>query len=396
LLRVALRNDHHLTWIGLTFSDMRWSLLPLGEDLYSGSPGVILTLAYLGRVSGEARFTETARRALETLKPRIDHVSADLKTIGAFHGWGSLIYTFTHLGALWNDPALFADAEGFVERVVPLIDDDAELDVIGGTAGCLGTLLSLQKVHRSSRTLQAALRCGEHLLRTATAMSEGIGWVTKVGGTTPIAGFSHGGSGMAWALGELWGVTGDERYRNAAIEAVRYERSRFVPAAGNWPRPESAPAEREDRTALSVAWCYGAPGIGLARLRLLQKIEHPLLREDLSVAVKTTLSQGFGTNHSLCHGALGNLDFLVQAEAALGDAALRDELARLEGAILDSMASDGWLCGLPLGVESPSLLYGLAGIAYGLLRLAEPAHVPSLLALDPPPVQVARRSGESV
>ena len=40
---------------------------------------------------------------------------------------------------------------------------------------------------------------------------------------------------MAWALGELWAATGDPRYQTAAIEAVRYERSRFVPASGNWP-----------------------------------------------------------------------------------------------------------------------------------------------------------------
>jgi type 2 lantibiotic biosynthesis protein LanM len=384
LLQLALRSDDHLTWIGLTFSDMQWSLLPLREDLYSGSPGVILTLAYLGQISGEARYTEAARCALETLKPGVDQTAAQRKTIGAFHGWGSLIYTFTHLGALWNDPALFAAAEEFVEQLAPLIDDDAELDIIGGTAGCLGALLSLQKVRPSSKTLDAAIRCGEHLLQTATVMNEGLGWPTKVGSGTPIAGFSHGCSGMAWALGELWGVTGDERYKTTAMEAVRYERSQFVPAAGNWPRPESAPAEKEDRMALSVAWCYGAPGIGLARLRLLRNIDHPLLREDLSAAVKTTLEQGFGTNHSLCHGALGNLDFLIQADEALNDATLHDEVTHLEGAILDSMASDGWLCGVPLGVESPSLLNGLAGIGYGLLRLAEPARVPSVLAIDPP------------
>lgn len=380
LLKLALRKDGHLAWIGLTFSDMRWSLLPLQEDLYAGSPGVILTLAYLGEITGESRYIETARRALETLKARIEQVSSNMKTIGAFHGWGALIYTFTHLGALWNDPALVAAAEDFVDQVAPLIDDDAELDVIGGTAGCLAALLALQKVRPSSKTLDAAIRCGEHLLRTATPMSEGAGWLTKVGGAMPVLGFSHGCSGMAWALGELWAVTGDERYAKTAIDAVRYERSRFVPEAGNWPRPESAPAEKEDRDALSVAWCYGAPGIGMARLGLLRRLEHPLLREDLSAAVKTTLARGFGTNHSLCHGALGNLDFLIQAE----DAALHDEVARLAGAILDSIATDGWLCGLPLGVESPSLLNGLAGIAYGLLRLAEPSRVPSLLVLDPP------------
>lgn len=387
LLQLALGDGEHLAWLGLTYSGTRWSLLPLQEDLYAGSPGVILALAYLGLIGGQARHAEAARRGLETLKPRIDEAASRLEAIGAFHGWGSLIYTFTHLGALWNDPALFAAAEGFVERLGSLIDQDRELDLIGGAAGCLGALLALHRVRPAGRTLDAAIRCGEHLLQTAMPMSGGIGWLTKVGGSAPVAGFSHGCSGMAWALGELWGATGEERYKTAAIEAVRYERSQFVQAAGNWSRPESTPAEKEDRAALSVAWCYGAPGIGLARLRLLRRFEHPLLREDLSVAVKTTLAHGFGTNHSLCHGALGNLDFLLQASEALDDAALRDELEDRQGAVLDSMARDGWLCGLPLGIESPSLLYGLAGIAYGLLRLADPAQVPSLLALDPPNVR---------
>jgi Lanthionine synthetase C-like protein len=37
-----------------------------------------------------------------------------------------------------------------------------------------------------------------------------------------------------------------------------------------------------------------------------------------------------------------------------------------------------------LGVESPGLMTGLAGIGYGLLRLAEPTRVPSVLVLTPP------------
>jgi lanthionine synthetase-like protein len=43
----------------------------------------------------------------------------------------------------------------------------------------------------------------------------------------------------------------------------------------------------------------------------------------------------------------------------------------------------GWLCGVPLAVELPALMNGLAGICYGLLRVAAPDRVPSLLALSP-------------
>lgn len=41
----------------------------------------------------------------------------------------------------------------------------------------------------------------------------------------------------------------------------------------------------------------------------------------------------------------------------------------------------GWSYALPLGVESPGLTTGIAGIGHGLLRLAEPARMPSALTL---------------
>jgi lantibiotic modifying enzyme len=133
-----------------------------------------------------------------------------------------------------------------------------------------------------------------------------------------------------------------------------------------------------------MAWCYGAPGIGLARLQMLRHLEDPLLREEATIALNTTLARGFGANHSLCHGDLGNMDFLWQANEMLNQPDLPARINRLTNIILESIRRDGWLCGVPLGVESPALMNGLAGICYGLLRLAEPTRVPSVLVLAPP------------
>ena len=43
-----------------------------------------------------------------------------------------------------------------------------------------------------------------------------------------------------------------------------------------------------------------------------------------------------------------------------------------------------WVCGLPAGTENPSLMVGLAGIGYGLLRIAAQDAVPSVLSLQIP------------
>jgi lantibiotic modifying enzyme len=133
-----------------------------------------------------------------------------------------------------------------------------------------------------------------------------------------------------------------------------------------------------------TAWCHGAPGIGLARLCSLRHLDDAAIHAEINAALKTTLAQGFGRNHSLCHGDLGNLELLLQASETLGDPQWRAQVNRLTAIILESISRDGWLCGTPLGVETPGLMTGLAGIGYGLLRLAEPTQVPSVLVLAPP------------
>jgi lantibiotic modifying enzyme len=133
-----------------------------------------------------------------------------------------------------------------------------------------------------------------------------------------------------------------------------------------------------------TAWCNGAPGIGLARLRSLPHIDDAEIRTEIDTALKTTLAHGFGGNHSLCHGDLGNLELLLQASLTLDDPQWKTQVDRLASIILESINQHGWLCGVPLGVETPGLMTGLAGIGYGLLRLAEPTRVPSVLVLEPP------------
>ena len=193
---------------------------------------------------------------------------------------------------------------------------------------------------------------------------------------------------MAWALLKLAAATGEARFRDAALAAIAYERSLFSSEAGNWPDlrefAKVDPAKDDGQAEFMSAWCHGAPGIGLARLGSLSYLDNPEIRAEIDVALRTTLAQGFGGNHSLCHGDLGNLELLLQASQVLPDPQWKAQTARIASAILESIDQHGWLCGVPLGVETPGLITGLAGIGYGLLRLAEPERVPSVLTLEPP------------
>jgi type 2 lantibiotic biosynthesis protein LanM len=375
---LALRGDEDVSWIGLTHLNGReWCLAPLAAEFYDGLPGIILFLAYLGAVTHKESYTALAKGALTTLLGQLTP-SCTQGNIGAFNGAGGIIYTLAHLGMLWDDPLLFTRAEGFVRRAAELIQRDAQLDIIGGSAGCILALAGLYHCAPSAVTIEAARACGERLLEMKQQTAHGIGWLPNGLASRPLTGFAHGNAGIACALLELSRLTGELRFRSAALHAIAYERSLFLPERGNWPDL------RSDETRVSVAWCHGAPGIGLARLRSLRGVDESAILAEIEVALDTTLAHGFGFNHSLCHGDLGNVDFLLEAGLRLHDRRLMSRTRQIAAGVVDQIRRFGWICANPLRIESPGLMTGLAGIGYEMLRLAELVCVPSILSLAPP------------
>lgn len=133
-----------------------------------------------------------------------------------------------------------------------------------------------------------------------------------------------------------------------------------------------------------IAWCHGAPGIGLARLASLEHIDDATIREEIDAALQTTLAHGFGLNHCLCHGDMGNLEFVLSATRLLSFSQYEEQVQHLISTLLDSIQREGWVTGVPLGVETPGLMTGITGTGYALLRAASAERVPSILLLAPP------------
>ena len=234
--------------------------------------------------------------------------------------------------------------------------------------------------------LALATRCGDHLVGRAQRMPHGVGWIPERA-DAPLAGFAHGAAGMAWALLKLAAATGQPRFRAVALEAIAYERSLYSPDARNWPdlrpSPSSAQAAAGAWPSFMTAWCHGAPGIGLARLHSRELLDGAPVRAEIEAAMETTTARGLGGSHCLCHGDLGNVDLLLEARRLDGDRRWSTVIDHTAAGVLHDVERQRFLCGTPSGVESPGLMTGLAGIGYGLLRLARPGFVPSVLVLEP-------------
>src|SRR5262249_11772374 len=110
------------------------------------------------------------------------------------------------------------------------------LDIINGSAGAIPAFLSAAKRFGREEFVDAARRHGDHLLATATRGDKGWSWNTlSAEGEPHLLGFAHGASGIAYALALLGASTGKREYLDGAREGLRYERTFFREAEGNWP-----------------------------------------------------------------------------------------------------------------------------------------------------------------
>ena len=397
--RDALWAGDRCNWTGFSMEslDGRWKHThrAYGPDVYGGTSGVGLFLARLHAATGERVFRHTALGALRNALNRAEDVEA-FSRIGTWSGWTGIGLAVLEAAAILGEDSLRDPALALLGRVVAGEVDLQPYDVLAGSAGAIPALL---RVHRGlggpESFMEAAIRLGDHLIDAAVRADFGWSWGEIRPGSKQIGnlnGFSHGAGGIGWALYELWKATGEERFRGAGEEAFRYERHWYDPERRNWPDlrdPELSGGTVTDEPAFMSAWCHGAPGIALARLRVWELTGDEICRAEAEAALDHTAEHVLGgpemsqTNYSLCHGLGGNCDVLLQGARILGNPAWQqraEEIAR-RGIEAHHAQKLPWPCGTYGSVEVPGLMLGLAGIGWFYLRLADEG-VPSALIVE--------------
>jgi hypothetical protein len=374
-------------------------LIEAGPWVYSGTTGIALLLVELYRLVGEPRFLETAIGALAG--PTTD-VSSTNGAASFFSGNIGLLAAYYRLYLAVGDPKYRRLAEDLVPREVPAGDGQ---DLIAGAAGGIPVLLEFGKDAGCETAIYVAVELGNDLLAKARSSREGLSWGDPGNSfqARNLCGLAHGASGIAVALCSIYEVTGDPHFRSAAEHAFAYEDSFFSESSGNWPdfrssayntifelrdyKKVSAYLSKLDYASLAYrekfmyAWCHGAPGILLARAHAASRGiwhgEEATLQRAAASLVMRLRSPELEENHSLCHGALGNIECAVTALSVLSPRHLQGALPEWANNGVPTNI-DSFRTGTADGGSDPSLMMGEAGIAYALARLSG-AKLPSLL-----------------
>ncbi|HEX3684368.1 MAG TPA: type 2 lanthipeptide synthetase LanM family protein [Bryobacteraceae bacterium] len=386
----TLFDPDRANWAVMSTDKGRWRLRSADADLYDGLPGIIIALLQVNRYVRGTPLEGVVEPAVQAFLRRVAQVRVSGPRLdpGAFSGWAGVLYCLAYLASERKEAGMLELAAGIAKDTVsPLIDNETECDIVLGIGGCLAVCCELhRKLNGGGTFLELAEQCGKRILALAVREEGCAYWRTQIPSARPLVGFSHGVSGIAWALLQLFRINHDSKLWDAAMAALGYERQAFSGAHQNWPDYRIDITERQVSTAgdtFQTAWCHGAVGIGMMRCDILDLMEDDgPIREEIRTAVATTLGKGLGNNHCLCHGDLGSIEFL-QAAVACGEA----DPARIASVLRKTctdISTNGPCCSTPLGVETPSLMRGLSGILHGLLRAEYPGEVPSILRLRLP------------
>jgi len=390
-----------------------------GPGLYQGAAGIAVFLSELHAKTGSLASRRTARGALDYAIRACDELgSCDFSL---HNGRVGIAYALTRFASATGHDSALEEARHQLSPLFGNENRDTGLDVIGGAAGAIPILLQLASSLDLPAARISALALGDHLLAAARRRPRGWSWPSPVRSNAhDLCGFAHGAAGYAAALLELWAVTGEARFRHGAERAFDYERSHFDVEVGNWRdlrspywsmvlRSPTRLAERRAElragrevpryeTHHMVAWCHGAPGIGLTRLRAFELLKNPEFATEALVAITTTRRDLAApqSDYSLCHGAFGNIETVLAGASLLGEPQWRREIEEWVDHALMHISDAGrrWPSGTLNGVPEPSFMLGEAGIGHALLRMAWP-DIPSVLFPCAPVHHAAARPNET-
>ena len=348
----------------------RFELGLMGEGLYEGRAGVALSLAAVAACADDDGLRRWVRELLVDIQAAVARrPPAGLDLAGGVSG---IAYALGLSGQFLGCRETVGAAGALLKTLTPAALASTEChDLLTGSAGLIHATLALERLSGDPALLELARYAAGHLEAVSRPTAHG-GLVWANAGAEVCFGMAHGQSGIAYALHRLGRRIRDPRLDDLAAAAFAAEDRLAGLPAGTWPVSGRNPA-------VLCKWCYGAPGIALARLACGAAASDSPVAQALAETRAGALAE---VDH-LCCGTLGRCETLLQAAAASGVAEPLERARDWAGQVVQRRGDCG---GFRLfgssALSHAGLFQGQSGIAYQLLRLSRPERLPSLLLFE--------------
>ncbi len=209
----------------------------LGPDVYSGTSGISLFLAYLYKYNKDQTLYLTSEGSI---RHALSHTSlVNSKNIFGFYtGITGIAYVANKIGNIFNNNYFKQEALSLMNYLGKKIENKHLMDFINGNAGAIPAILDIYDTTNEKNLLNLAIRLGDELILRSIRTHEGISWDYTSNGikdaSNNLTGFSHGTAGIAYSLLKLYSVTNNEKYKSVAELAFEYENKWYNDNEKNW------------------------------------------------------------------------------------------------------------------------------------------------------------------
>lgn len=388
-IREALWDKNRCTWLSAATSHTNLNqniYRSLSPDFYEGTSGISFFLMHLYQYTNDSLFKRVAEGALNHVVSTLNKLYLS-SPLGFYTGVPGACFALIKGGEILNrEDYRKVGLDGLKKLIGAKPTTYLDIDVIAGVAGSIPLLLSLRDPELENLCIEWA----HFLMISAEKETSGWSWNTMPRRVRNLTGYAHGAAGIGSALFELYVYFQNKEYLSAATAAFSYEDHYFNQVHKNWPdfRDLDGKKKQTGIDSFAAAWCHGAPGIALSRIRAYEITSNEQYLSAATTAVSTTISSNEGwllssnSNLSLCHGLLGNAECVLRCNKTLNSNQCTEHLNRVadyaKGLVKNSMP-------LPSGLnnmeQTPGFMLGNAGIGYFFLRLFNSESTPSVLLL---------------
>lgn len=351
-------------WLGIYYVKQDISTRFVDMNLYGGISGIaIFAMAMYVKYKTEDYKAFVCKLVGKIFAYTDSILKGDRKASehsGIFEGEGSIVFTYLILYEMSGQGKYLDYAVKHSDILAKCVDKDAGADLLSGKAGGMIAMLRLFMITGDDSLVYHAREAAAALLDQACDMEGDLFWKGP-GQEYPLAGMAHGNSGIALAFAELYKATGIEEYKISCLKVIKSEDRLFREDWGNWcdlRNYDGTPGTEKD----TVAWCHGAAGILLARIKIYDILGLPIENDEKLMLVYAKICQTVKEDTCLCHGNAGLRIVLSCLDSKYGIKKwdLADLGFRWPPCVLDLSVEDCY---------NPGFMNGLAGIGYALMGM---------------------------
>jgi lantibiotic biosynthesis protein len=355
----AIWYENQCNWTGIFhdtgIANAKTIIRALPNNFYNGSAGVAYFLSAAFHQFQKPIYKETAIGAFEKTLGQIHQFKAE--KIGFYEGLTGIAFSLIRSGEWFLEPKLIEDGVRIINKIIKNGQLEWKIDMYEGCTGAVPTLILLNQKYHFKDFEDFINGIGNYILDKITPSI-----------TNYPAGYSHGLSGLAHALAELYDFTEEEKYADLVLKIIQTENQT------NW-----------KQNLNDSAWCYGNAGIGFSRFICNQFLPNKVFLEDALLTLnRVSKISKKSQKYSLCHGFFGDLAYILWA-SKLTNSNKYDDLV-FKKLNLKLKEYDYLALSLPDGtsleLNNPSFMLGWAGIGYFLLRLSNPSAFSEILMIS--------------